>query len=107
MPGCIGIDNGGADYCAFPEHLLNATADQTQVPWQNGFQIKLYWEEGYLWQNETFERKQSALLDNHPFQSLTGSLPPVPLSCTGEWCVYYNYDGFPGTGLCCKFVVAR
>ena len=57
MPGCIGIDNGGADYCAFPEHLLNATTDQTQVPWQNGFQIKLYWEEGYLWQNETVERK--------------------------------------------------
>lgn len=25
--------------------------------WENGFQIKLYWEQGYKWQNETRERK--------------------------------------------------
>jgi len=32
-----------------------------------------YREKGYVWQNETFER---------------------------EWCMMYNYDGYPGTGLC-------
>lgn len=35
--------------------------------------LKLYWEEGYNWQDEDFERK---------------------------WCLTYDYNGFPGTGRC-------
>jgi hypothetical protein len=42
-------------------------------PPEGSFRLKLYWEEGYTWQNETFER---------------------------EWCMMYDYDGYPGTGLC-------
>ena len=36
-------------------------------------QLKLYWEEGYNWQEEYFERK---------------------------WCMMFDYDGYPGTGRC-------
>jgi hypothetical protein len=34
--------------------------------------LKLHWEPGYLWQDEKFERK---------------------------WCMMYNYEGWPGTGV--------
>ena len=36
-------------------------------------QLKLYWEQGYDWQEEYIERK---------------------------WCMMWDYDGFPGTGKC-------
>ena len=50
VPGCIGIDDDGGDYCVFPEHLREKNETEKEIaPWQNGFQIKLYWEEGYLW----------------------------------------------------------
>ena len=35
------------------------------------FRVKLYWEQGYLWQNETVER---------------------------EWCMISEFDGYPGDG---------
>lgn len=36
-------------------------------------QLKLFWEEGYDWQEEDFERK---------------------------WCMHFDYQGLPGTGMC-------
>lgn len=59
VPGCIGIDDDGGDYCVFPEHFREKNETQTEVaPWQDGFQIKLYWEEGYLWQNGERAKKE-------------------------------------------------
>ena len=61
MPGCLGDDPRGNDYCVFPENLeeeaINEESLTPSSPWHNGFQLKLYWEEGYMWQNETVERK--------------------------------------------------
>jgi hypothetical protein len=51
-PGCLGNDDTANDYCVHPSELSNQIRT-----WQDGFQLKLYWEEGYLWQNETIERK--------------------------------------------------
>ncbi|CAB9500347.1 expressed unknown protein [Seminavis robusta] len=73
VPGCIGgdMDTTTGDFCAWNTSLPRP--DPTPEMPADAFRLKLYWEEGYLWQNETFER---------------------------EWCVFYNYDGYPGTGIC-------
>ena len=59
------------------ESAANQTEAETDTPadvegdkvdtgsWEYGFQIKLYWEEGYTWQNETRERKCKWLLISH------------------------------------------
>ncbi|CAB9505692.1 expressed unknown protein [Seminavis robusta] len=76
VPGCLGTDRGRSDYCVFPHHLEREYPELAALdhePFQNGFQLKLYWEEGYKWQNETFER---------------------------HWCITRNYTGSPITGEC-------
>jgi hypothetical protein len=58
-----------ADFCtwnpAFPEPAPLST------PPDGFFRIKLYWEEGYMWQNQTVE---------------------------SEWCMVTDFDGYPGDG---------
>lgn len=73
VPFCDGGESEAstADFCAW-----DGTGDGPNIvgpPPEGLFRLKLYWEEGYRWQNETFER---------------------------EWCMMYDYDGYPGTGLC-------
>jgi hypothetical protein len=58
VPGCIGQDDSSDDYCVWPNGYVNGSLPQEREDWiTNGLLIKLYWEEGYNWQNETFERK--------------------------------------------------
>lgn len=60
VPGCSGNDPTGNDYCYDPNDSLesipgtNVTSNQS-IP--ETFGLKLHWEEGYLWQEETIERK--------------------------------------------------
>jgi len=73
VPYCDGGvgESSTADFCSW-----DGTGEAPVVvgsPPEGYFKLKLYWEEGFRWQNETFER---------------------------EWCMMYNYEGYPGTGLC-------
>ncbi|CAB9516812.1 expressed unknown protein [Seminavis robusta] len=61
----------GYDVCAWNTSLPQP-ASLPQLP-VGAFHIKLYWEEGYYWQNETLDR---------------------------EWCMISNFDGYPGSGVC-------
>ncbi|CAB9511001.1 expressed unknown protein [Seminavis robusta] len=61
----------GADFCTW--NPLYPPPEPDPIPPLWAFRLKLYWEEGYFWQNETLER---------------------------EWCMIYNYDGYPGSGEC-------
>lgn len=63
VPGCSGNDNSRTDYCIASN--ASPIASPTPAPptgpsassgLQN-FKLKLYWEQGYFWQEETFERK--------------------------------------------------
>lgn len=50
MPGCLGLGEGVKDYCIDPrDDPLELNSDT--------FYIKLFWREGYTWQEETVERK--------------------------------------------------
>ena len=55
-----------------PAPTASPSSSPTVAPLE-GVRIKLYWEEGYTWQDETIERK---------------------------WCMINEYRGFPGTGKC-------
>ena len=60
------VDNVPGNDFSFVDEDSDANTTKSEVDllsdvdlgtWENGFQIKLYWEEGYKWQNETRERK--------------------------------------------------
>lgn len=70
--GCSGNVNGQKDFCIDP-HNLHREVDPDTLPYTPKFRLKLYWQEGYMWQDESFERK---------------------------WCVMRDYRGQPGTGKC-------
>ncbi|GKY93759.1 hypothetical protein MPSEU_000343100 [Mayamaea pseudoterrestris] len=55
VPGCTGTPQSNIDYCIDPADRLTP-AEITGEPTE-GFGLKLYWEEGYFWQGETFDRK--------------------------------------------------
>jgi len=57
VPGCTGKDKTSDDYCVWPEGYVDGVPTAEERDWSDGFALKLYWEEGYLWQNETIERK--------------------------------------------------
>jgi len=62
------------DFCIVdPSTTRQASPAAPRVVWGKNKQLKVYWESGYFWQNEDFER---------------------------EWCIMRNYDGNPGTGVC-------
>ena len=90
-----------------------------------GIRLKLYWEEGYLWQDETIERKckytyyhgietvNDCYVDDWNgspllrLSFLTFCIPklllqPSPLEPTNQriGCMISDYRGFPGTGKC-------
>ncbi|CAB9500538.1 chromosome segregation ATPase-like protein [Seminavis robusta] len=72
VPGCLGNDPSGDDYCVWPLNYQNGMP--IPYDWVNeGFALKVYWEEGYNWQNETIER---------------------------YWCMTRDYEGSPITGRC-------
>jgi len=77
VPGCTGgeEESSSADFCIWNTTNLTKLEELRNKPSipEGTFRLKLYWEEGYRWQNETFER---------------------------EWCMNYNYNGYPGTGVC-------
>ena len=71
VPGCQGTDTSRNDYCIDPADLSTpptgspptgpsptppAPTPSSSSSLQD-FKLKLYWEEGYYWQEETFERK--------------------------------------------------
>ena len=74
VPGCLGDDPSDEDYCVWPdgfnfddlekeEASVVNTIEPNPSSWvEEGFALKLYWEEGYNWQNETIERKCEWLL---------------------------------------------
>ena len=53
---CSGDINDGTDYCYDPLQLLADNPDLTGLS-TDSFRLKLYWEEGYRWQDEAFERE--------------------------------------------------
>lgn len=58
VPGCLGNDNTPADYCYDPNDSLSTIPPKEQIgSTSESFGLKIYWEEGYEWQDETFERK--------------------------------------------------
>jgi hypothetical protein len=64
MPdGCTGEPSGATDYCYDPLALLAYNQDINQdlrdpaFSYTNPFRLKLYWEEGYFWQEEPNERE--------------------------------------------------
>lgn len=73
VPGCDGGEttSSTADFCVW-NGTGSLPAPEPQ-PTNGTFRLKLYWEEGYEWQGETFER---------------------------EWCMMFNYTGYPGTNRC-------
>ena len=64
VPGCNGRDNGKTDYCVSRNASPSAPTGPSPTPpaptsnsVSQDFKLKMYWEEGYYWQEETFERK--------------------------------------------------
>jgi hypothetical protein len=64
-PGCLNaeLDGSRTDFCAYLE-------DKPPVPspTPDFFRIKLYWQEGYYWQEESFERKFCMKCKNECFE---------------------------------------
>lgn len=62
VPGCNGDDSSRTDYCistngpAPSPPMPSPTATSSSNDLEN-FKLKLYWQQGYFWQEETFERK--------------------------------------------------
>lgn len=54
VPGCSGSGKRGTDYCVEPGSTGGGVNGGDSG---SGFELKMYWEEGYFWQEETFERK--------------------------------------------------
>lgn len=71
VPFCDGAEKmtENPDFCTWNTSHPPPFLPPTKPP--GVFQFKLYWEEGYLWQNETVER---------------------------EWCMVADYGGYPGNG---------
>lgn len=66
VPGCNGRDDGKTDYCVSPSadpSPPSAPGPSPPAPAPTSssvdqdFKLKMYWEEGYYWQEESFERK--------------------------------------------------
>lgn len=75
VPHCRGGEKlaTAVDFCAWNTDYPRPSPPA--VPPENSgvVQLKLFWQEGYRWQNETYDRK---------------------------WCMISDYDGFPGNGVC-------
>ena len=59
IPGCLGSDEDSYDdYCVWPENYVDGRPlPGPHPPMSDGFAIRLYWQAGYLWQDDTRERK--------------------------------------------------
>ncbi|GKY90745.1 hypothetical protein MPSEU_000047400 [Mayamaea pseudoterrestris] len=61
VPGCLGgaMDNTDTDYCIDPYELQSIPPQNSDNRGHSGsvFALKIYWQPGYKWQGETFERK--------------------------------------------------
>lgn len=56
IPGCSGTPAWNHDYCINPADLEQPSDIELPGTPSEGFELKLYWEEGYFWQEENFER---------------------------------------------------
>ena len=66
MKGCRGgeSDTSHSDYCV-PSSYTNDPGHSDPVPPTSSvFRLKLYWREGYFWQEETRERKCKLFYEN-------------------------------------------
>jgi hypothetical protein len=69
-------------------HLQDeGTEDEDQIT----FQLKMYWEEGYMWQGEDFERKWCLECDNR------GEFCEIQ-TCDGASAQRFVYEEVPGSG---------
>lgn len=57
VPGCSGNDPTANDYCYDPNDSVDSVPDHEEPAAPETFGLKLHWEEGYFWQEETIERK--------------------------------------------------
>ena len=61
VPGCSGNDSSRTDYCIRSGSNNGPAPAPSNLPPTSvavsNFRLKLYWQEGYYWQEETFERK--------------------------------------------------
>lgn len=103
VPGCAGADNAGYDYCIKPQPApvpapAPAPAPFAPQPAASGsFALKLYWQEGYFWQEETRERKWCMRCDSSRRECAAGRGIYIT-DCedddlTSEWEFVNNADG--------------
>ena len=61
VPGCNGgtSDQTSDDFCIDPYELQSIPPQQDSLHHGSGstFELKLYWQQGYMWQGESFERR--------------------------------------------------
>mmetsp|Transcript_15496 Transcript_15496/g.25117 ORF Transcript_15496/g.25117 Transcript_15496/m.25117 type:complete len:357 (+) Transcript_15496:77-1147(+) len=57
IPGCSGIDNSLTDYCVQRSDNEPNVPERSVSSSISDFALKLYWQSGYRWQEEDFERK--------------------------------------------------
>jgi len=57
VPGCSGRDTSNNDFCIDPDDLSGPAPSPTSSSGPRNFKLKMYWEEGYYWQEERKERK--------------------------------------------------
>ena len=100
VPGCTGRGESGRDYCISPGNLPPTPPPQSSP--SDSFRLKLYWEQGYFWQEETRERKCLAfIIVRLPEHAVPVHLNFWTLLCSiGKWCATFDYDGYPGPGYC-------
>jgi hypothetical protein len=55
VPGCSGTPQASYDYCIDPVDLAQNGTILVQATGE--FELKMYWQTGYLWQGENFDRK--------------------------------------------------
>eukprot|EP00980_Cylindrotheca_fusiformis_P015006 scaffold4127_cov126-Cylindrotheca_fusiformis.AAC.2 len=81
VPACSGGSRDGSrtDYCIPKNNTPTPAPDPKN---KSAFRLKLYWQEGYYWQEETFERKWCMRCSNN-FDCSVGE--PLFLGDCGRW----------------------
>jgi hypothetical protein len=86
---------------SMPTSSVEPTGAPTGAPTageRQGVRLKLYWEEGYNWQDELVERKCKSPLIPKRLMFRLCAYNNTASFVSG--CMIHNYRGFPGTGKC-------
>lgn len=83
-PGCLGEGFKGINFC-IEDKVTNLLTDDR-------FRLKLYWEKGYFWQFESFERKWCLRCEDNTCQK-NDNLFLVPCDHAGSLFNFYNHKG--------------